>query len=217
MRGNIERAWLNNSGRLEDLVFSGAKGLCIVSKNRKTTFKLFASMGKSRKGLVIVDTKLHELAFEISVKRGLLPSFRDCSIEKKGFREGISVLDYSLICGEKLGVAELKSAAVDRGNIALYPDAPSERGKRHVQTLIDLARKGIKAFLVFIAPFEWGTAFEPFWEVDEALGNLLLVASKENVELSAFSIGFSRDGDRGEVFLSSPSLPVLLKRQEKQI
>ncbi|MGB9726279.1 MAG: DNA/RNA nuclease SfsA [Fervidicoccaceae archaeon] len=212
--GKKGRAWLSNSGRLQDLIFPGAKGLCIEGREKRTSFRLLASWGKSARGPIVVDTRLHELSFEVAMSRKVLPKLRECSLEGKGFRMGNSILDYSLKCQGRKGVAELKSAAIDREGVASYPDAPSDRGKRHLEILSDLVRKGLRGFLIFVAPFEWARAFEPAWEVDRELGKLLVKAFNDGVEITAFSIGLSymRDGVTAKIFLASPSLPIILSR-----
>jgi len=212
-----ERAWLSNSGRLKDLIFRGALGLCTSHSGGKTRKRLIASYGKSGRGPVVLDTKIHELSFEKAVELGLLPPFQGCRLLERGFRARRSILDYCLECPGRRTVVELKSAAAEKDGIASYPDAPSERGRKHVEELVELSKEGFEAHLVFIAPFDWARSFEIAWEVDREMGERVAEASKIGVRISSFSIGLEYSLGKAEIFLSSPSIPVHIEQQEKQI
>ncbi|MEM0046458.1 MAG: DNA/RNA nuclease SfsA [Fervidicoccaceae archaeon] len=213
MDGKFFTAWLSNSGRLKDLVFPGAESLCLKTSGEKTRARILASFGRSGRGAVLVDTKVQERAFEAALSMELIPFLKGCRIDRRGAKVGRSLLDYEIECREGKMFVELKSAAAERGEgSACYPDAPSIRGRRHVDEMIEIVKNGGRAAIVFIAPFDWAKEFRPCWEIDGEMGKKLLMAESSGILIRALSMGIRLVEEKraAEIFISSPSIPVRL-------
>ena len=106
-------------------------------------------------------------------------------------------------------MVELKSAVLrEPDGYASYPDCPSPRGRRHVETLMELAARGLRAILVVVAGVTGARGFRPNWRVDPALARLVARAAREGVEVRA--VGLDATYTRGVlgVRMYSASLPV---------
>ncbi|HKJ95467.1 MAG TPA: DNA/RNA nuclease SfsA [Gammaproteobacteria bacterium] len=79
------------------------------------------------------------------------------------------------------------TAAVGAGGIALFPDAVSERGRRHIEVLMALKRRGLRAALVFCAQRADVTEIRPADEIDPAYGRALRAGIAAGVEV--FGVG----------------------------
>ncbi|NJE48089.1 DNA/RNA nuclease SfsA [Thermococcus sp. 9N3] len=209
VNGEIRRALLTNTGRLEEFMIPGRKVFCTPKSGGKTDFVLIAFEDLGGKG-AIVDTRTQAKAFERAVELGLVPWLKDCSIKRKEVRVGNSRLDYLFECpgGELYG--EMKSAVLrggERGEYAMYPDCPTLRGQRHVRELIELAKAGKDAIIFFIGAMPGVKKFRPYEKGDPKLARLLKEAKKAGVRIEGLSISLLPDG---RVILERPELKVEL-------
>ncbi|MEM1927870.1 MAG: DNA/RNA nuclease SfsA [Acidilobaceae archaeon] len=147
-RETTARALVANTGRLEGVLEPGRLALCSPSSG-ELGLRLVAV--ELEGGWSIVDTMAHERALERAISSKLIPWLSDCSLRRRKPRLYGSTLDFELSCGESLAYLEAKSALALAGETAAYPDAPTERGLRHVLTLLEIAKRGFRAILVLVA------------------------------------------------------------------
>ena len=209
VNGEIRKALLTNTGRLEEFMVPGRKAFCTPKSGGKTDFVLIAFEDLEGKG-AIVDTRTQARAFERAVELGLVPWLRDCSIKRKEVRVGNSRLDYLFECpgGELYG--EMKSAVLrggERGEYAMYPDCPTLRGQRHVRELIELVKSGKDAIIFFIGAMPGVEKFRPYEKGDPELARLLREAKEAGVKIEGLSISILPDG---RVILEKPELEIEL-------
>lgn len=206
VENRIYRALLRNTGRLINLIKGNSKAICIPKSHGKTEYIL---LGVEIKGDLcsILDTNYHMKVFEILAKSDIFPWIKDWSIEKRNPRAYDSVLDYLIKSGDKIGFLEIKSAIHSNGIYAMYPDAPSPRGIRHLKTLIKLKELGYRSVIVFIASYPGVKAFSPHSDISPKYAKLLREALSRGVEVYAFNIVMN---SKGEVFLEKPHLPLNL-------
>ncbi|MEM3407555.1 MAG: DNA/RNA nuclease SfsA [Nitrososphaerota archaeon] len=201
-------AYITNTGRLNEFMKEGKEGYCIVGR-KKTKYRLFAI--KDEDFAALIDTQLQMKAFEKAIKIKAIPWLKDYEIIKKNVRIYDSILDYllyNLENKEKIFL-EIKSAVL-RGNknFAMYPDCPTERGRKHIQDLIRLANMGERTAIIFIAALPNANAFKPFKEGDPEIAELLLKAFKANVLIKAIAMYYNPL--EKSVYLYNPELPVIL-------
>ncbi len=203
------RAHITNTGRLSEFMHAGQRAFCFRTSHQGTTdFRLFAIAEQGRGALI--DTWLQMAAFEVALAKRSIPWLPDCSILKRNVQLGASRIDYLLACRGGVRYLEVKSAALRDGTYALYPDCPSERGRKHIRELTRVARAGGQAKVVFMAALPHVTAFRPNRAADPALYDALQVARSSGVDLRALGL-FYHPGD-GWVYLYDPELPVSFER-----
>lgn len=197
---------LNNTGRLEDFLRQGRRAFFLPHENRKTRGKLVGVEVEG--GLALLDTALQMKAFEAAFSRGLLPWLSSWRHYRRNPRLGKSVLDYLFMGDGKDAYLELKSAVYRRDNLALYPDAPTERGRRHLRVLIDLQRQGFVAYVVFVVALPGVVGFAPFKERDQEVAELVHKARQEGVIVRSLHLSLTEDG---WLFLHDANFPVILE------
>ena len=210
VEGETKRALVTNTGRLEEFMIPGKRAFCTPKSGGKTDFVLVAFEDLDGKG-AIIDTRTQAKAFERALELGLVPWLRGCRIKRKEVRVGTSRLDYLFECPEGEIYAEMKSAVLrggKKGEYAMYPDCPSVRGQKHIKELIELARSGKRAMVVFIGAMPGVEKFRPYEKGDPKIARLLSEARKAGVEVHALSISLLPDG---RVVLERPSLEVELR------
>ena len=198
VEGRIEKAYVNNTGRLKELLFKGNRGECIEKSTGKTRYRLFAVACEG--GYALIDTQYQMRAFEMALSR---IDWIECDAFRRNVHVFDSVIDYQFFCNTKTFV-ELKSAAMKVGKYAMYPDCPTARGRRHVKTMMKLVESGKRAVITFIASVPSVKAFKPNRDADPDLYNLLVESINSGVEVKAVNIVYS---DRS-IRLVNPDLPV---------
>ncbi len=203
-----EKAHNTNTGRLKDLLIRGRKAFLqkIRCKNKKSCLSYRIIAVEDLYEYAIIDTITQNKIFEKIVETDILDYLRGFKIIRRNPRIGTSVFDYLLKKESKSIIIETKSAVFRGSNgEAMYPDAPTERGRRHFKELTNLKREGIETGIIFIAAFKSPTCFRIYEEIDPQLKDLFIEALKNNVMIKAFSIYMN---SRGEIFLENPDLPL---------
>jgi len=208
INNKYEFAYSDNTGRLDNLLFRGNEGVCILKEGGNYKYRLIAI--KDIKGYSLIDTKFHSFCFKKLLSLRRLPFLRDAVVVKRNVKIYTSVIDYLLKDkdGKRIYV-ELKSATRRENLSASYPDAPTLRGRRHIKDLIKIIRfnKGV-SMIIFVCSVPHAQSFKPALEVDYKLSVLLKRAYLKGVKIKAFSLVFDKDSN--SIVLENPSLKVIL-------
>lgn len=192
--GKREAAYLPNSGRMAELLVPGRRVFLWerASPQRRTRYDL--ALVALDNLLVSVDSRMPaEILYEALQSRAL-PPFRDYSSVQREFRIGESRLDFLLTEGNRRCLLEAKSVTLVRQGRALFPDAPTLRGRRHLGELIRARKQGWEAAVVFIIQREDASVFAPNDATDPPFGALLRQAREEGVAVYAYSCHVSIRG-----------------------
>ena len=170
-KGSIETAHIHDPGRLKELLVKGAEVLFTDSKGK---LKYYIKAVKANDEWVIIDTALHSNIAQEVFK--LLPEFSKVKEIRKEFKIGNSRIDF-LVDGVPL---EVKGVTLVKDKVSLFPDAPTERGARHVREIIE--HNGIIFFLIF----RKAKSFRPNSEMDLKFSKNLSEARKKKLKLLLF-------------------------------
>ncbi|MBY9019980.1 MAG: DNA/RNA nuclease SfsA [Candidatus Lokiarchaeota archaeon] len=174
----IKSAHVHDPGRLKELLIPGKEVLFTESRGK---LDYYIKAVKSQEDWILIDTALHS---KIALKA--FPHISELSQVKEIRKEvqiGNSRIDF-VLDGVPL---EVKGVTLVKDDLALFPDAPTERGARHVQEIID--NQGMLLFLVFRKASE----FKPNFIMDPKFSNKLSEAKKKGVKI--FVIQLSFDGN----------------------
>lgn len=201
----VQKAHINNTGRLQELLVPGRTAFCFSSPHTlKTDFRLFA-VEESGLG-ALIDTQLQMKAFETILGKGLLPWLKRFTRFKRNAPLGTSLIDYLLENSKCSAYLEIKSAVLRYNNLASYPDCPSLRGQRHIQELEAHVRAGGTGIVLFMAALPRVRGFRPDKNSDPSLYNFLKSAYKSGVQVKAVGLHF--DPRESSIQLTNPDLPV---------
>jgi sugar fermentation stimulation protein A len=167
---------LHDPGRLQDLIYPGARVLVRPTRGARTSCSVTASWAGEAAGWVLIDSRFHS-----DVAARFLPPGAEREV-----RVGRSRLDFRL--GDVY--VEVKGCTLARGGVALFPDAPTERGARHVRELEELASSGHGAMLMVLDMRSDATCFSPNWETDPKFAGALLEALRKGVALRVLKFAF---------------------------
>ncbi len=181
---NEIEVYIPNPGRLQELLIPGAT-IYIHEKpkpGRRTRFDLI--LVETGGVLVSIDSRMPNRLFEEALGQGALKGFEGFHLEAREFRFDGSRIDF-LLEGPRPMLVEVKSCTLVEGGTALFPDAPTERGRRHLRHLTHRPR-GFEASIVFIIQRGDAVEFRPNSRLDPGFTEALREAHKSGVEVYAY-------------------------------
>ncbi len=185
--GSVITAHCPNTGRMTTCAEPGWKVALSDSNNPKRKYRFTWELVHNGSCWICVNTgRANEMAFE-AVSKGWIPELSGYDEVIREQKFGNSRFDLLLKKGEELCYVEVKNVTLlaDDGTYA-FPDAVTERGRKHLNELIDVIKAGHRAAMLFVIPRSDGTTFRAAAEVDPAYADALKEAGASGVELHAW-------------------------------
>lgn len=202
-----EIAHVKNTGRCRELLIPGATVYLQRHDNpsRKTGFSLIAVEKGSL--LVNIDSQAPNKVLLEALTAGLqLPGIQHkLDIIKPESAYGESRFDFYIQARHQKAYIEVKGVTLEHDGIASFPDAPTERGVKHIRELIKAAESGCMAYVVFIVQMKGMRLVRPNDETHAAFGDALRDAKKAGVQIIAYDCYIAPD----EIRLDEP-VPVVV-------
>jgi len=221
--GEVHKVHVKQTGRCEELLIPGVEVFVetAVNPNRKTKYTLI-SVIKPNGRLVNIDSQVPNKMFHDALIEGLaLSGFdRPYNITPES-TWGNSRFDFKLESkypdtkDNKTGVTnsskqpinntellpqtayiEVKGVTLEEDGVVIFPDAPTERGLKHVRELIRAKEEGYAAYVVFVIQLEKIKYFTPNKKTDPALSEALKEAQSKGVQILAFDSVVTEDSIR---------------------
>ena len=201
IQGQEEIVHVKNTGRCRELLPAGAEVWCQQSDNpnRKTKFDLITV----RKGhrLINMDSQAPNIAAGEWLRQGGLGEIADLKAE---YRHGDSRYDFSFIKDGKRCFLEVKGVTLENEGVCAFPDAPTERGAKHLRGLTRAAREGYGAYVLFVIQMADVKYLHPNDATDPNFGAALREAAAHGVQILAMDCAITED-------TMEIRLPVLVK------
>ena len=189
LNGKTVTVHVKNTGRCRELLPVGATVYLAASGNpaRKTPYDLVAVEKVRPDGSTLfinMDSQApNDIAAEYLPKSGLFSvdaTFRrEVTVGNSRFDFAVDTLDHPT------AYLEVKGCTLEREGIAYFPDAPTERGVKHIRELTALARAGHPAYILFVTQMKGITALRPNDETHKAFGDALREAATAGVSVLA--------------------------------
>ena len=185
--GAEEVCHVKNTGRCRELLVPGAKVWLVESDNpaRKTRFDLVAVEKVRGDGTLLInmDSQAPNHIFREWAEEG---NFRpELKILRGETTFGNSRFDYYWEDSEKRGFVEIKGVTLEHDGVVRFPDAPTERGVKHLEELIAAKAAGYEAAACFIVQMEGMKHLEPNDVTHPAFGETLRKCAAAGVEVFA--------------------------------
>ena len=185
--GREEAAHLADPGRLRELLLPGVTLLLKreSGERRKTRYTVFLV----RQGdiWVCVDTRMPNKVAREALESAQLAPFAGYDEVRAEVTRGKSRIDFLLTASSRPPCwVEVKSVSLVEGRRALFPDAPTSRGARHVRELTEIVCQGERAAVLFLLQRADADVFSPHEERDPELARALQEAVDQGVEVYAY-------------------------------
>lgn len=190
-----ETVHVKNTGRCKELLITGCKVYLAESDNplRKTRYDLIAvEKQRDKKGplLINMDSQAPNTAAEEWLIGGFFPENAKLRREVK---YGDSRFDFYIETENEKAFLEVKGVTLEKNGIALFPDAPTIRGVKHINELIKAKENGFSAYILFIIQMDGIYTFTPNTETHPEFSAALKDAAEKGVKILAYNCTVSPD------------------------
>ncbi len=183
--GAEETVHVKNTGRCKELLVDNAKVYLSVSDNpaRKTKYDLVAVEKVTDRGVLLInmDSQIpNDVVAEWLPQSGL---FSGDAIIRREYTFGKSRFDFYVEDAERKAFVEVKGVTLEDNGIVSFPDAPTERGVKHIEELISAIEKGYESYIVFVVQMKGVSEFRPNRERHPEFADVLRKAYKSGVNI----------------------------------
>jgi sugar fermentation stimulation protein A len=183
INGKIEVCHVKNTGRCKELLIPSA--IVFVQENdnakRKTKFSLISVIKENR--IINIDSQVpNKIVYEWISNGNLL---NDITLIKPETKYNNSRFDFYVETKNKKIFIEVKGVTLENQGVVKFPDAPTERGLKHVKELCDCVKEGYDAYIIFVVQMKDVLHFEPNVETHKEFAEALKEAKKRGVNILA--------------------------------
>ena len=206
--GREEVCHVKNTGRCRELLLPGAEVWCQHHDDpgRKTAWSLITVRKGER--LVNLDSQVpNKLALDY-VKQGGLGFAPQMVKPEQTY--GNSRFDLYYEAGERRGFVEVKGVTLEDGGVARFPDAPTQRGRKHLLELQAAVEAGFDAWVLFVIQMADIRRFEPNWPRDPDFSEALCRAAEHGVQVRAVECLVTEDS-----LAITKEVPVALREERR--
>ena len=188
--GREETVHVKNTGRCRELLPTGAQVWCQKSDNpnRKTKYDLITV--KKGERLINMDSQAPNIAAGEWLRQGGLGPVENLKAESF---HGDSRFDFSFTLEGKPCLMEVKGVTLEEDGVCAFPDAPTERGARHLRGLTQAVQEGYGAFVLFVVQMADVKYLRPHEERDPAFAAALREAAEIGVVVMALDCAVTED------------------------
>ena len=192
---------VKNTGRCRELLVPG----CTVyledhaehMGSRKMRYSLVAVKKERTHGplMINMDSQAPNIVVREAFETGMIsiPALGQLTKIKPETVYGNSRFDFYLEGTKGKGFVEVKGCTLEENNIASFPDAPTERGVKHIEELIEAKKNGYYAGILFVIQMEGMKYIRPNDATHPAFGEALRRASASGVEILAYDCKVTED------------------------
>ncbi len=186
INGLIKKCHIADSGRLKEILTEGRKLLVVKNpEGMKTDYRVLAA--KMEEGWILLNTSIHSKIGKKAIEKGVL-GFKPKKIRSE-VKYGNSRIDFLV---DENTLIELKGSNLLVEGKCLFPDAPTSRGKKHLEELIKAVKEGYQAFILIMVLRDC-RCFETNKKLDPAFSDAFEKALKEGVKFIGFKVKIDKD------------------------
>ena len=207
LEDTVVLAHVKNTGRCKELLVSGVRVILQKSDNfgRKTGYDLVAVWKNGR--LINIDSQAPNKVFLEYLQSGR--GIEGVSFIKSEVTYGDSRFDFYVRAGQRRIFIEVKGVTLEEDSVVLFPDAPTERGVKHLNELSMCMGEGYEAMVVFVIQMSNVRYFMPNNKTHPAFGEALVAAEKAGVKIIALDCVVTENS-----LTISKSVPVKLSHSQ---
>ncbi len=185
INGEKQVCHVKNTGRCRELLIPDESIVYVedhgTDTNRKTRYSLIAV--EKNKYLINMDSQApNKVVYEWLTGGKFKPDITDVKME---YKYGNSRIDAFFKRGDKNCLMEVKGVTLEDNGVVRFPDAPTERGVKHIYELMKAVKEGYEAYIMFVVQMKGVKYFEPNDVTHKEFGEALRKAEKSGVNIVA--------------------------------
>lgn len=184
---------VKNTGRCKELFIEGTKVFLEKSTNpnRKTNFSLIGLYKGQH--MINIDSQVpNQVVFE-SLLAGEIKEIQDVTYAKREVTYGKSRFDIYYETASTKGFIEVKGVTLEEDGLAKFPDAPTERGTKHIKELTEGLKEGYKNYVCFLIQMAYVDTFRPHHERDLKLAKALYTGLDQGLGILIYNCTIGED------------------------
>lgn len=188
INGVEETVHVKNTGRCRELLLPNAEVRLAVSDNpnRKTKYDLVA-VYKEKLGWVNIDSQAPNKVVQEWLET------QDYSLVKPEYVYGDSRIDFYMVKDQQEYLMEVKGCTLEIDGIGYFPDAPTERGVKHLKELTKARTLGYECIIAFVIQMEGVSEVRPYISMQPEFGEALEEAKAAGVKVLFLQCEVGRD------------------------
>ncbi|MFW6238826.1 MAG: DNA/RNA nuclease SfsA [Halanaerobiales bacterium] len=187
LEGDEEIVHVKNTGRCQEILTEGTTVIlekAAPGSSRKTDYSLIAAYKKDR--LINIDSQVPNQVVFDALQDKKIPGFKYFTEHKREVTYGNSRFDIYLKKEKQRAFIEVKGVTLEKENTAMFPDAPTSRGTKHIKEMIKAVNEGYKGCIFFLVQMADVTAFTPHTEMDPEFSAALKEAAARGVDILTY-------------------------------
>ncbi len=185
---------VKNTGRCREILQNGTEVILeeATNKERKTKYSLIAAF----KGdvLINIDSQIPNAVVYEGIEKNLVKELLNVSKLTREVVYGNSRFDLYFEAGDQKGFIEVKGVTLENDGVAMFPDAPTQRGTKHIYEMIKAVEEGYSGFIFFLIQMKGVQSFTPNSLQDPKLAEALSIAKQKGVSIIAYDSVVTMDG-----------------------
>lgn len=193
--GILEKVHVKNTGRCKELLIDGAEVFLSVSDNneRKTKYDLITVKKITNKNTLLINMDSQIPNDVVSEWLENCDIFSDHAVIRREVTFGTSRFDFSVSDGDRKAFLEVKGVTLENDGVAMFPDAPTERGVKHLRELICAIEEGYEAYVLFVIQMKNVYKFIPNKNTHPEFADMLKRAKNCGVKILAMDCNVTID------------------------
>ena len=191
--GKLEKVHVKNTGRCKEILIEGRKVYLQKASNpkRKTKYSLISAYKGTT--LINIDSQVPNEVVYSSILSNKIEELTNVDFLKKEVKCGNSRFDLYYEKEGKKGFIEIKGVTLENNGISMFPDAPTERGIKHVLELTELKKEQYNNFIFFLIQMPDIKYFKPNEKMDPKFSSALKEAKDSGINILAYNSIVTRD------------------------
>lgn len=191
--GKPELVHVKNTGRLKELLTAGARVYLEASANRGRKYACSLIAVEKDGALVNIDSQVPNAVVYDAILKGKIAELGNVDELKREVKYGKSRFDLMYIKDERRGFIEVKGVTLAKDGVAMFPDAPTTRGTKHVLELVQAVKEGYEGVILFLVQMQGCHTFTPHATMDAPFAEALALAARSGVQLLAYDAEVTAD------------------------
>lgn len=193
INGKTKIAHVKNTGRCKEILLPGTPIYLqhVHSLTRKTQYSLISALKKDM--LINIDSQAPNHVVYEAIMNQHIDELKGISLLKKEVSYKHSRFDLYFESQQEKGFIEVKGVTLEKDGIAMFPDAPTKRGTRHVMELIQAVKEGYQGYLFLLVQMKGCYCFQPNTITDPMFSEALKLACENNVHILAYDCHITSD------------------------
>lgn len=186
LHGKEEIVHVRNTGRCREILIEGTKVILEASKNpnRKTAYSLIAAYKGNM--LINIDSQVPNRVVFDGIKENKIKFLSGVDYLKREAVYGNSRFDIYFEKNANKGYIEVKGVTLEDNGIAMFPDAPTERGRKHLIEMANAVSEGYEGYVIFLIQLKGVKYFTPNVNMDPEFAKALSYCAEKGVKVLAY-------------------------------